>query len=117
MPEVNDNPLMTGNSLPTLTGISPSSLQGSWAEQLLLLHGESLPMDARLIVSWAGREKLLPPEQVEWLDSNTLRITLTTGVRSESWQLQLVYTDGGRSDAVNFDVVAPTQYQASEINR
>jgi len=88
-----------------LTGITPSRLSGSWDPQQLLLHGEALPEQPVLIASWAGREKLLPMDRIEWLDASTLRITLTTGVRSEQWQLQLVHSDGSRSEAVNFEVV------------
>ena len=106
---VETNPTVESLPTPRLNRVTPSHINGGWDAQLLLLHGESLPMDARIIVSWAGREKLLPPEQVKWLDNNTLQVSLTTGVRSESWQLQLVHPDGLRSDAVTFDVVAPNQ--------
>ena len=95
--------------IPGLTGVTPSRISGGWEPQQLLVHGEALPEDAKLIVSWAGREKLLPPQRVEWLDTQTLRITLTTGVRSEPWRIQLVNSDGQRSEAVGFDVVAPGQ--------
>lgn len=92
---------------PLLSGITPAHISGSWEPQQLLLHGEALPEDAQLIVSWSGREKLLSGERVEWLDSNTMRITLTTGVRSEPWRVQLVQSDGQRSEAVGFNVIAP----------
>ena len=92
---------------PQLTGVTPSRISGSWESQTLLLHGEALPQEPEIIVSWSGREKLLPPERVEWLDQNTLRITLTTGIRSEAWQVQLVSTNGVRGDAVSFQVVGP----------
>lgn len=91
--------------VPQLSGITPSRLSGSWEPQPLLLHGASLPKDATLIASWADREKLLPANRVEWLDPNTLRVTLTTGVQSERWQLQLINSDGSRGAPVTFDVV------------
>jgi MSHA biogenesis protein MshM len=100
---------LTVSPTPHLSSVSPSHLAGSWEPQQLLVHGSDLPAETSLIVSWDGREKLLPPERVEWLDSNTLRIALTTGVRSETWQLQLVQSDGERSAAVSFDVVAPDE--------
>lgn len=102
---------------PEISGVTPAHLSGSWEAQQLLVHGSALPADARVIVSWDGREKLLPPERVEWLDSNTLRITLTTGVRSEPWQLQLVQHDGQRSAPVSFDVVAPMSNRQLETTR
>jgi MSHA biogenesis protein MshM len=102
--DISDTPLT-----PRLTSVSPARLSGSWEPQQLLVHGSALSADTSLIVSWDGREKLLPPERVEWLDSSTMRITLTTGVRSESWQLQLVQSDGQRSAAANFEVVAPNE--------
>jgi MSHA biogenesis protein MshM len=94
---------------PQLSGVTPGHLSGSWEPQQILLHGTELPTDARVLVGWDGREKLLPAERVAWLDSNTLRITLTTGVSSGSWQLQLVHYDGRRSAAVGFEVIAPNE--------
>jgi MSHA biogenesis protein MshM len=95
--------------VPSLNAITPSRVSGSWRPQHLLLHGEYLPDDARVIVNWSGREKLLPAERVEWLDPNTLRVTLTTGMRSTPWQIQLVYPGGERSDAVKFEVIGDDQ--------
>lgn len=100
-------PVVTAPATPHLSGVTPERISGSWEAQQLLVHGEALPEDVQLIVSWAGREKLLPPERVERVDENTLRITLTTGERSEQWQLQLVQPGGQRSEAVSFAVVAP----------
>ena len=93
-------------SLPRLHGVIPSRIDGSWKPQKLLIHGESLPVDVQLVASWGQREKLLSPEKVEWLDSNTLRVTVTTGVRAESWQLQMLLPDGQRSTPVKFQVLA-----------
>jgi MSHA biogenesis protein MshM len=94
-------------AMPQLSAVSPSRVNGSWEAQQLLVHGTALPADASLVVSWDGREKLLPPDRMEWLDRNTLRITLTTGVRNQSWQLQLIQHDGQRSAPIHFEVVAP----------
>lgn len=113
--EIDPNPGMaTGASTapqdtPQLSGVTPGHLSGSWEPQQLLLHGAGLPPDARVLVGWDGREKLLPSERVTWLDSNTLRITLTTGVSGGPWQLQLVHYDGRRSAAVGFEVIAPNE--------
>ncbi len=104
-----NGPAVTTAPIPQLSGVTPERVSGSWEAQQLLVHGDSLPRDARLIVRWSGREKLLPAERVEWLDQNTLRITLTTGIRSESWQLQLVQFDGQRSEPISFNVIAPNQ--------
>ena len=100
-------PIIQAAVTPQLSRVTPSQINGSWEPQQLLIHGEALPEDAKLIVSWSGREKLLSADRVEWLGANTLRITLTTGVRSEAWRVQLVQSNGQRGEAVGFSVIAP----------
>lgn len=104
-------------SLPRLTGITPNRLEGSWEPQQLLLHGENLPTRPALLVRWDGREKLLPPERIEWLDEATLRITLTTGVRSMPWELELIRSNGERSTPISFDVIGQETEQPTDITQ
>lgn len=92
-----------------LTGVTPQRVHGSYAPQQLLVHGQSLKQETQLLVSWSGREKLLPHTQVEWLDEQTLRIRLITGVHDDQWQVQLIHPDGSRGSPVGFDVLAPVQ--------
>ena len=106
-PATDNVPVIEPAATPQLSGITPAKINGSWEPQQLLLHGDALPEDPQLIVSWSGREKLLAADRVEWLNASTLRVTLTTGVRSEPWRVQLVKSDGQRSEPISFNVIAP----------
>lgn len=115
-PQPNE-PVEIKPNIPRLTGITPNRLEGSWEPQQLLLHGENLPTRPALLVRWDDREKLLPPERIEWLDEATLRITLTTGIRSMPWQLELIRSNGERTAPISFDVIGQEPEQPMDMTQ
>jgi len=94
-----------------LTTIIPSIVEGSWQSRSFTLKGVGLGNTLNVIVSWGGKEKLLPAGSVEWLDDTTARIQLTTGNNDEFWQVALVRPDGSRSEAVEFEVIGSSLQQ------
>lgn len=89
-----------------LSGISPSVVDGSWQPREFTLRGESLSDALQVVVSWNGKEKVLSQERVQWLDSNSARISLVTGNSDEIWRIAVIHPDGSRSDSVDFEVIA-----------
>ena len=89
-----------------LNSISPSVLDGSWQQRTLTLRGEGLSSKLAVVVSWNGKEKLLPADQVEWQQSSRAQIKLVTGNSDEIWRVALQRPDGSRSRSVEFEVIA-----------
>jgi MSHA biogenesis protein MshN len=105
-PPVPPSPAAATSSSARLAHVTPSVIDGSWQPSSLILRGEGLDNRHRVVVSWAGKEKVLAQEQVEWLDSTTARIRLVTGNSDEIWQIALLRPDGSRSNSVEFEVIA-----------
>lgn len=89
-----------------LNSITPSVIDGSWQTRSFTLKGEELSRQNQIVVNWAGNEKVLPHERVEWLDASTARIKLVTGNSDEIWQVALLRSNGSRSNSVEFEVIA-----------
>lgn len=90
----------------TLSVVTPGVVEGGWQPRTLTLRGEGLRPGLSLLVAWDDREKLLGPEQVEWVDETTARITLVTGNSGGVWRVSLIGADGSRGEAVRFEVLA-----------
>ena len=96
-----------------LRSVSPSVVDGSWAAQDFTLRGESLGAPLQVVVSWGTKEKILPNDRVQWLDSNIARVSLVTGNADEIWRIALIYPDGRRSTPVDFEVIASPYARSS----
>jgi MSHA biogenesis protein MshN len=89
---------------PALLAVKPSTVTGSWQAQTLTLVGRNLPKAPRIQVSWRDGDKVLPPEQVQWRDSEHLSISLTTGTDADTWTVTLA---GSKAEPLHFLVEAP----------
>lgn len=100
----------------TIASISPASLIGSRKPQTLTIKGNAIPQDTEVHVQWSSGEKTLQSHQVEWLSKNELRITLTTGLNADHWQVLLSNTHG-LSQAFPFEVLAAKQKSSTKQNK
>ena len=107
---VKEAPVELPRAAPTntarLSGVSPSVVDGSWQPRDFTLRGESLNAALQVVISWGTKEKILPKGRVQWLDSNSARISLVTGNSDDIWRIALIHPDGRRSTPVDFEVIA-----------
>lgn len=92
---------------PKLSAITPSPVTGSDRPQTLTLEGSGFDPDSRVTLYWAERQKTLAPHQVEVVDGQTLRITITTGTEPLRWAAEVVNPDGRHSARASFQVQPP----------
>jgi septal ring-binding cell division protein DamX/type II secretory pathway predicted ATPase ExeA len=92
----------------TITSLSPSPIIGSSKPQTIILKGNAIPQDTEVHVQWSTGEKTLLSHQVEWLSKKEIRITFTTGVNTDHWQV-LLSNGSNLSLAFPFEVLAAKQ--------
>lgn len=91
---------------PHIARVEPTQMTAG-GRRTVVLHGEGFAPLANVAVSWGEGARVLPPEQVELLDPNTIRITLDVGDRPDQWAVQVTGRNGDRSNVVRFQVTAP----------
>ncbi len=96
--------------IPRIDHITPNPVTGSRKPQTLTLHGEGFSKESRVEVRWQQGAKILDKAQVEWRNDKELRLTLTTGINPDTWQV-VVQSAGQSSQAARFDVKAPAEKQ------
>jgi len=93
-----------------LKSVGPEPIIGSNHRQTLTIMGDNLQADSRLMVSWPGGKKefsqIKTPQQWLYINKNTIKIQLITGVTAQQWQISAVNKDSQPS-AVSFNVVKP----------
>lgn len=96
---------------PELSLVEPEPVIGSNNRQKIIIIGKNLQQDSRLIVSWGAGNKVFSarqtPEQWQYISSHKVRLELTTGIETSSWQVIAENANGQRSRPLIFDVVKP----------
>lgn len=89
---------------PVLNSVEPQQLPGNWQRQPLTLHGGNFSPKSRVIVRWAGRSTVLPPDRVKFVDPTRLEVQVSTGPRVRNWEVLVEDPQGHRSRPVPFIV-------------
>ncbi len=84
---------------PRIESMEPESPQALGGTQSLTLLGQGFTAESRVRVAWDGREKLLPPERVSYLDQGRIEVSLRMGSRAQSWSLQVI--NGGAASNIH----------------
>ena len=100
--------LAAETSGPLLRSVSPAIVTGFTCRRVFVLSGEGLRRDDRIVASWSDGEKVLAPEQVQFLDSTKIEISINTGDDPDRWTLKIQRGPGMFSNAVTFDVKTPS---------
>ncbi len=97
--------------IPELKSVEPEPVIGSSKRQTITIIGRKLQPDSRLIVSWGKNSKIFSaaqtPEQWQYINSNKVKLQLTTGIETETWRVIAENPGGQRSSVLVFDVVKP----------
>lgn len=102
-------------TVPTvLRAIEPDPIIASDEPQRLLLRGEGLSANSRVALSRAGQIEVLERDQIEYLDQQTIALTVNTGSESAGWAVQLSTPDDRRSNVLRFRVVSEDRLPAAE---
>ncbi len=97
--------------IPELKSVEPEPVIGSNKRQTITILGRKLQPNSRLIVSWGENSKTfsanLTPDQWHYINSNKVKLQLTTGIETQTWQVIAENPGGQRSSELVFDVVKP----------
>lgn len=98
-------------NIPELKSVVPEPVIGSNKRQTITIIGHKLQPDSRLVVSWGKNSKVFSadqtPEQWQYINSNKVKLQLTTGIETQTWQVIAENPAGQRSGVLMFDVVKP----------
>jgi len=90
----------------SLSQLIPPELKASWQPQKLIIRGKNFLPDSRVRLCWPAKCVTLKGYRVNFISSNELRITLTTGVKSERWNLTVINPNGSVSNSREFLVTS-----------
>ncbi|MFU8837802.1 MAG: SPOR domain-containing protein [Thiohalomonadaceae bacterium] len=95
-----------------LRAIEPSPVVANQQLQRLIIRGQGFLPDSKLALSRAGQVEVLPDEQLEFIDTETLAMEVNTGASTAGWAIQLSTPDERRSNVLRFQVVSEARLPA-----
>ena len=87
-----------------LHAITPTAITPSVTPHTFTLSGQGFSAQSQILVAWTGREKQLSAEQVKFVSSTELKITLRVGVKPDTWVVQVIDAKTGKSQPRSFVV-------------
>lgn len=90
-----------------IRSLEPANLEPSTAVQTITINGQGFTRDSQVVVRWSDNAKQLKPEQVKYISANELRINFKTGTKPDSWSVQVIDPQHGKSNPVKFAVGKP----------
>ncbi|HEA26511.1 MAG TPA: hypothetical protein ENH92_05250 [Ectothiorhodospiraceae bacterium] len=94
--------------------VTPARVIGSWRRQPLIIHGQNIIPNSTVELCWPKKCITLSDERVEIEDDTRLKISITTGIQEEQWQVTVIEPDGKRSNTLFFDVDTTDTQAASQ---
>jgi hypothetical protein len=88
---------------PAITTLGPSPMTGSDSGQLLTINGSGFLPGLKLLI---GATTILA-SQLSTLTATELQVNVITGLTAHTYAVQVVNSNGGTSNSVNFQVTAP----------
>lgn len=89
---------------PVITTLSPNPMTGSNSPQTLTINGSGF--QSSLILMIGGT--LITSNQLAMLTPTQLQVSIITGLTAYTYKVQVVNSNGGASNTVNFQVNAPS---------
>ncbi|MBI3562387.1 MAG: SPOR domain-containing protein [Gammaproteobacteria bacterium] len=103
-----ENPTPTAvTGLIDIRSLEPANLSPSSKPQTLTINGQDFTQDSQVVVGWGGHEKTLGKNQVKFINSNELQITITTGMKADAWSVQVLDPLRGKTARKSFAVGKP----------
>ncbi len=98
-------------AIPKLLRVEPEPIIGANSRQYIMIIGRQLAKDDSLLVTWSGNKKEFSakktPEQWQYINDNKIKLHLSTGIKTQQWQVLAKNAQGAESQTINFDVVRP----------
>ena len=89
-----------------LRALEPSPVVANQQVQRLVIRGQGFLPGSKLALSRAGQVEVLPDEQLEYIDAQTMVMEVNTGTSTAGWAIQLSAPDERRSNVLRFQVVS-----------
>ena len=95
-----------------LDRVEPSPVEIAAQPQRILVHGQGMLAGSRIAMSRAGQIEVLDETRIEYIDEQTIALSIETGAQPAAWAVQLSTPDNRRSNVLRFQVVASTPSSA-----
>ncbi len=100
---------------PKLTQIKPRVILASKKSQVITIEGNGFSQRSYATVSWSGKSKRLSSHQVKIVNDKLIEISLTTGLKPETWTISITHPKNGKSNSKSFQVTQ-TKKQIQNAN-
>jgi hypothetical protein len=95
--------------VPSISNVSPKPVTGSNSTQTITIKGANFVSKPTVTLTEAGHlAHAVPAAQVTFVSNANLRIAITTTTTPNTWTVQVTNPDGQPSNALTFQVIAPT---------
>jgi hypothetical protein len=88
---------------PAIATLSPTSMTGSNSAQTLTINGSGFQPGLRLLIGGTS----ITSNELTLLTPTELQVSIVTGLTTHTYPVQVVNSNGGASNVVNFQVNAP----------
>jgi hypothetical protein len=88
---------------PAITTLSPNPMTGSNSPQTLTINGSGFQAGLKLLIGGTS----IPANALAELTATQLQVSVITSTAAYTYPVQVVNSNGGASNIVNFQVVAP----------
>jgi len=95
-----------------LDAVEPSPVPTGDQPTTIMLKGSGFQPGSKVAVSHAGRVRVLPQQQVRYVDGNNFSITITPGKQASDWAAQISTPDKRRSNVLRFSVEPKPESEA-----
>ena len=89
---------------PHINQVMPNPMVGSWLKQSLSIQGKDIKKNSRVRLCWPKRCITLAGTRIKFKNSEEMIVNISTGLRSENWQVAILDPDGTSSNIVDLNV-------------